>query len=124
MKEYFDLKRNTKPADLKVGDIVLMKQEKKNKLSTPFNPEPMTIKNKKGSMITAAAENKEITRNSSFFKKIGKPVLCDDEIVDILESGKSIRVITKLPNSEQSSKGKVKTHKYINRQNPSTTEKL
>jgi hypothetical protein len=28
-----------------------------------------------------------------------------------------IRVITKLPNSEQSNKGKVKTHKYINRQN-------
>jgi hypothetical protein len=27
-----------------------------------------------------------------------------------------IRVITKLPNSEQSFKGKVKTHKYINRQ--------
>jgi len=26
------------------------------------------------------------------------------------------RVITKLPNSEQSYKGKVKTHKYINRQ--------
>ena len=34
-----------------------------------------------------------------------------------------IRVITTLPNSEQSSKGKVKTHKYINRQNQSTTEK-
>ena len=33
-----------------------------------------------------------------------------------------IRVITKLPNSEQSYKGKVKTHKYINRQNQSTTE--
>ena len=31
-------------------------------------------------------------------------------------------VITKLPNSEQSYKGKVKTHKYINRQNQSTTE--
>ena len=28
-----------------------------------------------------------------------------------------IRVITKLPNSEQSYKGKVKTHKYTNRQN-------
>ena len=27
-----------------------------------------------------------------------------------------IRVITKLPNSEQTYKGKVKTHKYINRQ--------
>ena len=28
-----------------------------------------------------------------------------------------IKVITKLPNSEQSYKGKVKTHNYINRQN-------
>ena len=36
----------------------------------------------------------------------------------------NIRVITKLPNSEQSYKGKVKTHKYINRQNQSTTGKL
>ena len=35
-----------------------------------------------------------------------------------------IRVITKLPNSEQSYKGKVKTHNYINRQNQSTTGKL
>ena len=35
-----------------------------------------------------------------------------------------IKVITKLPNSEQSYKGKVKTHKYINRQNQSTTENL
>ena len=35
-----------------------------------------------------------------------------------------IRVITKLPNSEQSYKGKVKTHNYIDRQNQSTTGKL
>ena len=35
-----------------------------------------------------------------------------------------IREITKLPNSEQSYKGKVKTHNYINRQNQSTTGKL
>jgi hypothetical protein len=35
-----------------------------------------------------------------------------------------IRVITKSPNSEQSYKGKVKTHNYINRQNQSTTAKL
>ena len=32
------------------------------------------------------------------------------------ERKKQIRVITKLPNSEQSYKGKVKTHKYMNRQ--------
>ena len=35
-----------------------------------------------------------------------------------------IRIVTKLPNSEQSSKGKVKTHQYTNRQNQSTTGKL
>ena len=35
-----------------------------------------------------------------------------------------ISVITKLPNSEQSYKGKVNTHNYINRQNQSTTGKL
>ena len=56
MREYFDLRHNTKPVDLK--------QEKKNKLSTPFNTEPMTIKNKKGNMTRAAAENKEITHLS------------------------------------------------------------
>jgi hypothetical protein len=40
-----------------------------------------------------------------------------------LKSVVSIRVITKLPNSEQSYKGKVKTRNYINRQNQSTTGK-
>jgi hypothetical protein len=35
-----------------------------------------------------------------------------------------IRVITKLPNSEQSYEGKFKTHNYINRQYQSTTGKL
>ena len=35
-----------------------------------------------------------------------------------------IRVITKLPNTEQSVNGKGKTHKSTNRQNQSTTGKL
>ena len=35
-----------------------------------------------------------------------------------------IKVITKLPNSEQSYKGKVQTHNYINRQNQSTTGEM
>ena len=42
----------------------------------------------------------------------------------VVPQWQKIRVITKLPNSEQSYKGKVKTHKYINRQNQSTTGKL
>jgi hypothetical protein len=46
-----------------------------------------------------------------------------EQELDKLEK-QNIRVITKLPNSEQSYKGKVKTHKHINRQNQSTTGKL
>ena len=41
-----------------------------------------------------------------------------------LKTTVQIKVITKLPNSEQSYKGKVQTHNYINRQNQSTTGKL
>ena len=41
-----------------------------------------------------------------------------------IQSKWEIKVITKLPNSEQSYKGKVQTHNYINRQNQSTTRKL
>jgi hypothetical protein len=48
----------------------------------------------------------------------------ENGIMAVLVSLQPIRVITKLPNSEQSYKGKVKTHNYINRQNQSTTGKL
>ena len=46
----------------------------------------------------------------------------EDKTINWLNEKGQIRVITKLPNSEQSYKGKVKTHKYTNRQNQSTTE--
>ena len=55
------------------------------------------------------------------YRNIGKPNKL------LYEPGKwqiKVHVITTLPNSEQSSEGKVKTHKYINRQDQSTTGKL
>jgi hypothetical protein len=48
----------------------------------------------------------------------------DRMVVEFTTSYAISALITKLPNSEQSYKGKVKTHKYINRQNQSTTGKL
>ena len=36
MKKNADLKRHTKPRKLKVGDTVLVRRDKKNKLSTPY----------------------------------------------------------------------------------------
>ena len=48
-----------------------MKQPKQNKLSTPYSPEPYQVIKQKGSMITVKNDDeKEITRNSSCFKKI------------------------------------------------------
>ena len=70
MKEYADKCSNAKSTDLSVGDKVLIKQSKQNKMSTLFKPEPLQITHKKGSMITALNGERTVTRNSSFFKKL------------------------------------------------------
>ena len=72
IKVYADSKLGTKPSDIKPGDTVLVRQPKKNKLSTPFDPEPLVVEEKKGSMVTASDGFKSITRNSSMFKIIPK----------------------------------------------------
>ena len=59
---------------------------------------------------------------SRFWLILGKDLV--EVLNNIYLQGELIKVLTKLPNSEQSYKGKVKTHNYINRQNQSTTGKL
>lgn len=49
---------------------MLVKQPKQDKFSTPFDPKPFEIIEKKGNMITAKQEDKSLTRNSSHFKKV------------------------------------------------------
>jgi hypothetical protein len=90
MKTHFENKHCVKPSQFKVGDSVLVKQEKKDKLTTPFNPKPLKIKEKKGSMITARdGQNKMITRNSSHFKKVGESIMNEEEIEEILDGNNS-----------------------------------
>jgi len=79
IKAYADSKLGTRPSNIKPGDTVLVKQKKKNKLSTPFNPEPLVVEEKKGSMVTASDGFKSITRNSSMFKIIPKELKGDHE---------------------------------------------
>jgi hypothetical protein len=45
---YADEKRKAVPSTLKTGDQVFMKQERENKLSTTFNPKPLTVLDKQG----------------------------------------------------------------------------
>nr|XP_034319592.1 uncharacterized protein K02A2.6-like [Crassostrea gigas] len=70
MKHYADKKNNAKHSSLRKGDRVIVQQKKRNKLSTPYEIEPLEVIGKKGSMITASNENKTVTRNSSAFKEI------------------------------------------------------
>ena len=59
-----------KPSELKVGDLVLLKNHNTTKSNPPYQPEPLIITQHKGSMITAErGQQQKITRNSSFFKK-------------------------------------------------------
>ena len=69
-KLYYDQHRHTKPSQLSVGDYVLIKQEKENKLSTPYNTEPGQVTGIKGSAITVRRDDKEVTRNVADIKKI------------------------------------------------------
>lgn len=51
----------TQHKGLKVGDQVLEKSEKrKNKLTTPYDPNALVVKEKKGSMVTATSSKRNI----------------------------------------------------------------
>ena len=54
-KKYAEDCRKTVPHNFKPGDLVLVKQSKQDKLSTPFDPIPIpyTTEKGKGSMISA-----------------------------------------------------------------------
>ena len=70
MKMYADKRARAKPSPIREGDTVLLRQEKKNKLSTPFEGIPYTVFQKKGSMVTAerATDGRIVTRNTKDFK--------------------------------------------------------
>ena len=68
MKCCVDKYSHSKPQKFSVADLVLARQTKVNKFSTPFQAEPFRRKEVKGSMITATSKDQTITRNASHFK--------------------------------------------------------
>ena len=67
MKKYFGNRYHTKKCQIHIGDCVLMKQPRINKLKPSFDPDPYFIKSVKESMVTAERRNKSITRNKEHF---------------------------------------------------------
>ena len=74
-KRYADQKSYVKASSLKVGDLVLVRNERKGKLQPVYDPKPHTVTMTKGTMVTASRVNPRhiITRNSSFFKMLKVP---------------------------------------------------
>jgi transposase InsO family protein len=85
MKCYADEKRHAKTRTIMPGAMVLVRQEKKNKLSTPFSTKPYKVIQVKGSMITVERNGHRITRNSSFFKPTQIPSPMENETPEEIE---------------------------------------
>lgn len=69
-KEKADIRRKSRESEIHETDWVLVRQEKKDKLSTPFHPVPMQVLKKTGNSVTVQTPSgKELTRNSTFMRK-------------------------------------------------------
>jgi len=53
MKICADLKAHAQEREIRPGEVVLMRQPKHNKLSTPYNPKPFVVEEKKGTMVNS-----------------------------------------------------------------------
>ena len=82
-KRYADEKRNVRESPIKVGNYVLWKQERRNKLTPNFNETPHIVISRNNNTVTARSQTGHtITRNVSHFKPIPKPkidVQVDDD---------------------------------------------
>ena len=69
-KQYSDERRKAKESEIEVGDVVLVKQEKLNKLSPTFGEEKFTVTEKRGSeVIVESPKGKQLRRKSRFLLK-------------------------------------------------------
>ena len=79
-KAYADNRRHAQHCDIKVGDCVLIKQDKQNKLTPRFNEKPLIVVHRNKSRITAEnSDKRKVTRNVSHFKRFPKPSNLDSE---------------------------------------------
>ena len=73
IKEYADKTNHARLSTVKVGDTVLLRRKQKNKLQSPFDPEPFTITRKAGSKVVLSRGIQELHRNVSNVKLIKTP---------------------------------------------------
>eukprot|EP00794_Sanderia_malayensis_P019548 gene19548-21480_t len=82
-KEYYDKRNHTKKSEIKIGDQVLVRQQKKNSLTSRYSTTPYTVTGIEGSKVIAQNDKHKITRNKSFFKTFkGSAKMKDNESDD------------------------------------------
>ena len=69
-KEYYDKKKRVKQYDLQVGDYVIMKQNKKDKLSTNFYVNPVKVIKIDGPAVTLSYRRRKYIRNIAHVRKV------------------------------------------------------
>lgn len=72
MKKYVDARFHARQPAINKGDYVLVKQPKRNKLSSPFDPKPYCVTRVQGTKLTASRPGHTITRNVQHFKFLSK----------------------------------------------------
>ena len=71
MKSRADKRTRAKTTTLNEGDVVLVRRQKTGKFSTPFDPTPLVVTNRKGTMVTARrADGSRVTRNVSMVRSL------------------------------------------------------
>ena len=72
-KLYSDAQRNAKESEIVPGDKVLLKQNRNNKLDTPFSSDKYTVIDKNGnSVVVRADDGTEYRRNITHMKKMNE----------------------------------------------------
>ena len=78
MKTQADSHPKVKQSDFRVGDKVLLKQRKRDKLTTSYETVPYTVEEVKGSQVTASNHIHQVCRHANLFKKLPRRVLANE----------------------------------------------
>ena len=83
-KAYADARRDATPKSVRIGDTVLLKAEKSNKLSTNFCPRPFKVVQKTGTEVRVRNEaGEEFRGNNASVKKYNEQdnglFMCPDQ---------------------------------------------
>ena len=81
-KAYADARRGAKYSNTNIGDEVLVKQEKQNKLTTTFSPVPYKVVDKKGnSQQIESSDGVQYSRNTSHVKTYITESVTTEEVI-------------------------------------------